>query len=116
MERVMASSSDAPIHMVIVDQVFIGTDTTGKEMCEDLTCRVKSEVLPPCVLISGSVELSRDGKSSVSSTSAIVECCKKSDITRDVILSWFAAYVNVSAGCCQECLGLRGGRSEESKG
>ena len=98
MDMVVSSSHDTPIHMVIVDQVFMGTDTTGKEMCEDLTTRAVSEelVYPPCVLISGSVELSREEeKSSMSST--IVECCRKSDITRDVILKWFAAYVNLRA-------------------
>ena len=99
MNMVVSSPHDTPIHMVIVDQVFMGTDTTGKEMCEDLTIRAVSEelVYPPCVLISGSVELSREEKkSSVSST--IVECCRKRDITRDVILKWFAAYVNVRVG------------------
>ena len=87
--------ANTPIHIVIVDQIFVGTKETGKQMCDVLARRsmFQSRCSSPCVLISGSVEVS-DEKIKSSSVSNIVECCNKREITSDVILNWFMKYVD----------------------
>jgi len=60
--KVLGAPADAPINMVIVDQVFVGTKTTGKQMC-DILARgsgrrgAASKAMSPCILVSDYIEL-----------------------------------------------------------
>lgn len=75
---VLGASAKAPIHFVIVDQVYVGSSTTGQEMCDVLARRSNALGLrhsgrgkhrvAPCVLISGCVDVSA-GKKNTSPSS-----------------------------------------------
>ena len=56
------ASSDAPINIIISDQIFVGSDTTGKKMC-DILARKSQRLgqtncpMSPCILISDFIEM-----------------------------------------------------------
>ena len=110
LKTIMTTSLDSPIHIVIVDQVYVGTHTTGKQMCDILARRSKVEPRcnSPCVLVSGNVEVSvggyrkkRQGSTSTAAVSSsnlsgnnIVEIRDKREITCEIVSNWFVRYVN----------------------
>jgi hypothetical protein len=103
-----ASSTDAPIHIVIVDQIFVGSDLTGSQMCSCLVRNAsKLDQMLPCVLISDYLEIDSENrknttiktpisgeiKTTTQSNNIVEKCCKKM-ISKDVILNWFRKYIN----------------------
>ena len=110
-----AALINKPIHIVIVDQIFLGSNQTGSEMCNCLgrqNTRINGESLLPCVLISDYLEINAstrndsntlctvgnkgNGKRTAIRSNNIVERCNKTEITKEVIFNWFMKYVN---GC-----------------
>ena len=92
-KKVMHASKQQPIHIAIVDHIFVGTEQTGLQMCNCLG-RKRSEWTNrlPCILISDYAHLHPRP-----AAGNIVERCHKTNISKQVLLKWCTEYARLNS-------------------
>ena len=93
-KKVMHASNQQPIHIAIVDQIFVGTEQTGLEMCHCLGRKRSAWTNTlPCILISDYGHLHPPA----AAAGNIVERCHKKNISKNVLLKWCTEYARLNS-------------------